>query len=104
MIEICPINTKLSFLHKSVTVKVSDKLFFDGDTTVYLIEFTDERLNNRFYLKPKTKRKTLVDDVYPINELLHDETPESFPTTISELKFLEWVYVKVDNEISKVNY
>lgn len=104
MIEISPINSKKGFLHKNVTVKVSDKLFFDGDTTVYLVEFTDERLNNRFYLKPKTRGKTKIDDAYPINELLHDETPESFPTKISELKFLEWVYVKADNEIARVNY
>jgi RsiW-degrading membrane proteinase PrsW (M82 family) len=104
MIDISPIDPRKSFLHKTVTVKVSDKLFFDGDTTVYLVEFTDERMNNRFYLKPKTWGKTKVDEVYPINELLHDDTPESFPTSLSELKFLEWVYVKADNEISRVNY
>jgi RsiW-degrading membrane proteinase PrsW (M82 family) len=104
MIDISPINPKKSFLEKTVTVKVSDKLFFDGDTTVYLVEFTDEGMNNRFYLKPKTRGKTKIEDAYPINELLHDETPESFPTKISELKFVEWVYVKADNEIAKVNY
>lgn len=104
MIDINPLDMKKSFLQRTITVKVSDKLFFEGDTTVYLVEFSDEKLNNRFYLKPKTWGKTKIDENYPINELLHDETPESFPTSLSELKFLEWVYVKADNEIAKVNY
>lgn len=103
-IEIHPVAPNRGFLHQTFNATVCDKLFLDRETTIYQIKFDDRKADNIFYLKPKTTGKTMIDEAYPINALMVDETPNEFPKKLSDLKFLEFVYVKADNEISKVNY
>ncbi len=103
-IEVKPVNPRKSFLQHTVSATVADKLFLDNDTTIYMIKLTDKNSNNTFFLKPKTTGKIFIDEVYPINELLVDDTPDVLPKKLSELRFLEFVFVKADNEVAKVNY
>lgn len=103
-IELVPVNTKKSFIHKPVIATVCDKLFLKGETTVYVILFEENNKNEYFFLKPKTRNKTMIDNNYPIHQLLQDTLTEKGAKKLSELKFLEWVFVKADNEVSRVNY
>lgn len=102
-IELFPINSKKSFIHKPETAIVCDKLFLKGETTVYVILF-EKNKNEYFFLKPKTRDKTTIDNVYPIHQLLQDTETAIGSKKLSELRFLEWVYLKTENEIAKVNY
>lgn len=102
-IELCPVNTKKSFIHKTEVATVCDKLFLKGDTTVYVILFEKNR-NEYFFLKPKTRDKTTIDNTYPINQLMQDTETTKGSKKLSELRFLEWVYLKTENEVSQVNY
>ena len=83
---------------------VCDKLFLKGETTVYVILFEKNNTNEYFFLKPKTHDKTMIDDSYPIHQLLQDKLTSKGSKKLSELKFLEWVYLKTEDEITDVNY
>ena len=102
-IELFPINVKKSFIHKPETAIVCDKLFLKGDTTVYVILF-EKNQNEYFFLKPKTRDKTTIDNNYPIHQLLQDTETAKGSKKLSELRFLEWVFLKTENEVSQVNY
>ncbi len=103
-IEVNSINPQKSQLKKPLVAKVVDKLFLENDSIVYLVHIEGTPETDNFYLKPKTRDKTTVNDAYPINSLLYDHTPLDRPKRLKELKFLEWVFVKADNEVAKVNY
>lgn len=103
-IELFPINSKKSFIHKPEMATVCDKLFLKGETTVYVILFEKNNTNEYFFLKPKTHDKTMIDDSYPIHQLLQDKLTSKGSKKLSELKFLEWVYLKTEDEITDVNY
>lgn len=103
-IELFPVNIKKSFIHKPEIATVCDKLFLKGETTVYVILFEENNKNEYFFLKPKTHDKTMIDGNYPIHQLLQDTITAKGSKKLSELKFLEWVYLKTDNEICEVNY
>jgi len=103
-IELFPINPKKSFIHKPEIATVCDKLFLKGETTVYVILFEERNKNEYFFLKPKTSDKTRIDGDYPIHQLLQDSLTSKGSKKLSELKFLEWVYLKTEDEITDVNY
>lgn len=103
-IEVFPINPKKSIIQKSEIATVCDKLFLKGGTTVYVILFDEKNKNEYFFLKPKTHKKTMIDGEYPIHQLLQDTLTAKGSKKLSELKFLEWVYLKTENEITDVNY
>ena len=46
----------------------------------------------------------MIDDSYPIHQLLQDKLTSKGSKKLSELKFLEWVYLKTEDEITDVNY
>lgn len=103
-IEVNVMNPQKSQIKRPMLAKVVDKLFLENDSIVYLIHIDGAPATDNYYLKPKTRNKTSVDQVYPINGLLYDHTPLDRPKKLSELKFLEWVFVKSENEVAKVNY
>lgn len=101
-VEIYPINVKKSFIHSPKTALVEDKLFVDGDTTIYRLRMVHN--NSIVFLKPKTSSKVLIDNAYPINSLLTINKESISLKRLSDFTPREWVFVKADNEVSNVNY
>jgi len=101
-VELYPINIKKSFLQSPRVAMIEDKYFLGGNTTIYKLRVMGS--NQIVFLKPKTSKKIYIDNTYPIHALLTINKSSSSLKKMDDFTPREWVFVKSDNEISKVNY
>ncbi|MBA3681528.1 MAG: PrsW family intramembrane metalloprotease [Bacteroidetes bacterium] len=96
-ILVCPVNPKNSYLKTPVDAIISNKYLLFDDVVVYTVQLNDK--DNKTYtylLKPKTRGKTEINDLFPIEALykVNAESIDLSKVDITSLKPLEWVYLK----------
>ncbi|MBA2612259.1 MAG: PrsW family intramembrane metalloprotease [Bacteroidetes bacterium] len=98
-IIVCPVNSTTSFLNIPVNATITNKYLLFDDVVVYSVVFNHIGIgeNNLFLLKPKTRGRTEIDGIYPVEGLykVNNEVVDLSKVDIKSLKLLEWVYLKV---------
>lgn len=96
-IQILPVNPKRSYIQTPRNVYMTDKVLLHDDVIVYLIKI--EAIDQLFFLKPKTRGVTTINDKYIIAGLYSCTNPQHTFEDYSainykELKLHEWIYIK----------
>ncbi len=96
-ILVCPVNPKKSYLKVPVDAIISNKYLLFDDVVVYTVQLNEH--DNKAYtyiLKPKTRGKTEVNNIFPIEALykVNAESIDLSKVDVTSLKALEWVYLK----------
>jgi hypothetical protein len=100
-IMIFPVKKKQSIFSENKRARLLKKYFMKNDVVIYLLQVydDDETQQQIFLLKPKTHGVTLINNLYPVGELMRYENPTVFQQnhlslSFKQLKSIEYVYLK----------
>lgn len=95
-IKLFPVTPRKTFIKSPREAMIVDKLLLHDDIVVYLVKLADsEKL---FFLKPKTRGVTEINEEYAIASLMSTEAGIGVNNyqelRYNQLKPLEWIYIK----------
>jgi RsiW-degrading membrane proteinase PrsW (M82 family) len=100
-IKLFPVTSNRTFIRSPREAMITDKLLLHDDIVVYLVKLNDS--DKLFFLKPKTRGITEIQEKYTIASLMSCEKSIDAGNyrelRYDQLKPLEWIYIKPE-EIS----
>ncbi|WP_317896910.1 PrsW family intramembrane metalloprotease [Aurantibacillus circumpalustris] len=102
-IELHPVNEKNNLIKKTVNAIITDKKLLHDDVIVYPVSIEGFSNTNLYVLKPKTSGIKEIGNRYPIEGLYSieglSETQKLELINHNKLKFVEWIYLKIDYKL-----